>query len=170
MAAAEITPKYHNKQTAIPVIGRFLKAAQSDWIVLPYPGVIKFLATWYTGAAETTISFGTATISNAGTAYTATTKSIVLSSAKITRKPPFYIQTTSGELIYVYVDSDVTSATPTWELIRGCMGTTASATGLANGNTVYIKNMVILGQSTTTQYADFSFYPMPFEPKGNQYE
>ncbi len=168
MAAAEITPKYYNKQTTIPVVGRFLKAAQSDWIVLPYPGVERMRGNLYTGAAETTFTYGTATINNGGAAYTASTKQLVLASAKITRRAPYYIQTTSGELIFVYVDSDTTSAAPTVECIRGCLGTTASATGIANGNTIYIKNIVVFGQSSTG-YTDFSFMPMPWEPKGSEF-
>jgi hypothetical protein len=168
MTAAEITPKYYNKQTNIPVVGRLTKVAQSDWIVLPYPGVSNFRANNYAGGSETTLTYGTAAISNAGTAYTALTKQLVLTTAKITRKPPYYLQTTSGELIFVYIDSDTTSAAPTVECIRGCLGTTASATGIANGNTVYIKNIVILGQSSTG-ITDFSFTPMPFEPKGSEF-
>ena len=114
----------------------------------------------YTGALETTLTYGTAAINNAGTAYTATSTTIVIASGAITRVPPYYIETTSGELIYVLSDSAADNAASTLTVQRGCLGTTASATGLANSNTVYIKNIVVFGQATTG-YVTFEFTPMP---------
>ncbi len=166
--ASEITPKYYNKQTNIPVVGRFEKAATADWIVLPYPGVTNIRMTLYTGADDGTLTFGTAAIANAGTAYTATDNTLVIGTAAITRQVPYYLQTSSGELIYVYQDSAPGTNTATIKVIRGCLGTTASATGVANTNTMYIKNLVISG-AATTGFVDFEFIPMPWEPKGNEY-
>jgi len=162
--ASEITPKVWNYQHEVPVKGRFLKAATSDWIVLPYPGAANIRGNLYTGAQETTLTFGTAAINNSGTAYTATDTSIVVTTGKITRQVPYYIQTTSGEIIMVVSESAVGSADSTLKVIRGCLGTTASLTGVAHTNTVYIKNIVVFGQATTG-YVDFEFNPLPMEPK-----
>jgi hypothetical protein len=169
MAAAEITPKYFNMQGSIPVVGRFVKAAQSDWIVLPYPGVFNIRGTLYTGADDASLTYGTIVVNNKGTAYSATSTSIVGDAAVITRQTPYYIQTTSGEIILVVTDATPGTSVATLTVIRGCLGTTASATGLADDNTVYIKNMVVFG-ANSTGVVDFIFNPMPHEPKARLYE
>lgn len=166
MAAAEITPKYFNLQGSIPVVGRFTKATQADWIVLPYPGCFNLRGTLYTGADEATLSNGTITVNNKGTAYAATTTAIVGDAAAITRQTPYYVQSSSGELMLVTTDATPTTSTATLTVVRGCLGTTASATGLADDNTLYIKNMVIFG-AATTGVVGFTFIPMPYEPKAN---
>ena len=169
MAAAEITEKVFNYNGVIPVVGRFVKANTSDWIVLGgYPGVINLRGTLYTGADETTLTFGTAAINNGGTAYSATDTSIVIGSGTITRVPPYYIQTTSGEIILVLEDSAPTNAASTLTIKRGCLGTTASATGLVNTNTVYIRNIVVFGQATSG-VVGFEFIPMPPNPNAKLY-
>jgi hypothetical protein len=165
-AASNITEKIYNMNGVIPVVGRFLKAATADWITLgDYPGVINLRGTLYTGADEATLSWGTALIDNAaGSAYTATTTSIVIKSGVITRSAiPYYVQTSSGEIIMVMTDSAVGSAGATLTIKRGCLGTTASATGLADGNTLYIRNIVVFG-AATTGYVGFEFLPMPSDP------
>ena len=111
---------------------------------------------------------GTALIDNSGTAYTATSTSLVIKSGAITRKAPYYIQTTSGELILVLSDSAPGSAGATLKVVRGCLGTTASLTGLADGNTLYIRNMVVFG-AATTGYVGFEFLPMPSDPGAKIY-
>lgn len=169
MAAAEITPKYWNDVHAFPVKGRFTQAAASDWIVLPYPGAKNIKATTYEGTEETSFTYGTAAINNSGTAYTATTTSIVVGTGKITRQVPYYIQTTSGELIYVYSETAAGNAASTLSVIRGCLGTTASATGLAHTNTVYIQNIIIFG-TATVGVVDFEFTPLPYEYRAKMYE
>lgn len=86
----------------IPVIFSFTKAATSDWTVFgDYPGVLNCRGTLYTGADEASLTYGTAAINNGGTAYTATSTSIVVQTATITRVPPYYVQTTSGEIMMV---------------------------------------------------------------------
>lgn len=164
MAAAEITPKYWNLQGSIPVVGRFLKVTQADWIVLPYPGVFNVRGTLYTGADEATLSFATIIVNNKGTAYTATSTSIVGDAAVITRQTPYYVQTSSGEIMMVVTDATPGTAVATLTVIRGCLGTTASATGLADDNTLYVRNMIVFG-AATTGYVGFVAYPMPGEPK-----
>jgi hypothetical protein len=166
MAAAEITPKYFHMQGADPVVGRFVKATQADWIVLPYPGVFNLRGTLYTGADEATLTFGTITVNNKGVAYTATDTSIVGDAATITRQTPYYVQTSSGEIMLVTTDATPGTSTATLSVIRGCLGTTASLTGLADDNTLYIRNIIVFG-AATTGVVGFEFTPMPREPKAN---
>ena len=169
MTAAEITEKEYAENGWIKHTGRFLKAAQSDWVVFAglatdhVLGVINCRGTLYTGADEATLTYGTAAINNSGTAYTATTTSIVIASGTITRVPPYYIQTTSGEIIMVLEETAADNAASTLTIKRGCLGTTASATGLAHSNTIYLKQIVIFGASTTG-YVDFEYTPMPNMP------
>lgn len=169
MTAAEITEKVYAENGWIKHTGRFLKAATADWVVFAGSatdhvlGVINCRGTLYTGADEGSLTYGTATINNSGTAYTATTTSIVIASGAITRVPPYYIQTTSGEIILVEADSAADNAAATLTIKRGCLGTTASATGLANSNTIYLKQIVYFS-AATSGYVDFEYTPMPNVP------
>ena len=164
MTAAEITEKVFNYNGEIPVVFRFVKANTADWVVFGgYPGVINCRGTLYTGADEATLTYGTAAINNSGTAYTATTTSIVIASGAITRVPPYYIQTTSGEIILVTSETAANNAASTLTVKRGCLGTTASATGVANSNTVYILNIVYFGAATSGVVTG-KFTPLPTNP------
>ena len=163
--SAEIVEKVWNENGEIPVIGRFLKVSTSDWIVFgDYPGVINYRATLYTGADDNTLTFGTALIDISGSTYGATDTTIVIKSGKLTRKPPYYVQTSSGEIIYVITDSAPTATGSTLTVLRGCLGTTASATGVSDGDTLYIRNIVVHGKATSG-YVGFVFTPMPSNPK-----
>lgn len=169
MTAAEITEKVYAENGWIKHTGRFLKAAQSDWVVFAGTstdhvlGVINCRGTLYTGADESSLTYGTATINNTGTAYDATSTSIVIESGVITRVPPYYIQTTSGEILMVLEETAADNAASTLTVKRGCLGTTASATGLAHSNTVYLKQIVVFG-ANTSGYVDFEYTPMPPTP------
>ena len=165
-SAAEITEKVFAYNGEIRHKGRFLKAATADWVVFAGTatdrvfGVMNLEARLYTGAVESTLTFGTATINNSGTAYTATSTEIVIASGVITRVPPYYIETTSGELILVTSETAAGAAASTLTIRRGCLGTTASATGLANSNTIYIRQIVVFG-AATTGYVYFDYTPLP---------
>ena len=166
MTAAEITEKVYAENGWIKHTGRFLKAATADWVTFAGTatdhvlGVINCRGTLYTGADEATLTYGTAAINNSGTAYSATTTEIVIASGVITRVPPYYFQTTSGEIILVTAETAAGAAASTLTIKRGCLGTTASATGLAHTNTIYLKQIVIFG-AATTGYVDFEYTPMP---------
>jgi hypothetical protein len=168
--ASEITPKYYNKQTNIPVVGRFTKAATADWIVLPYPGCTSMRMTLYTGADDATLTYGTATVNNKGTAYTATDTAIVVDAGTITRQCPYYVQAgaTGGEIMMVTSETAVGSSASTLTVIRGCLGTTAAVASVVDDVVLYIKNIVVSG-AATTGVVDFDFIPMPWEPKGIEY-
>ena len=63
----------------------------------------------------------------------------------ISRVPPFYVLTAGGEIMEVLSETDSTNANSTWTVRRGCLGTTASATGLAATNLVGIMNIIFMG-------------------------
>ena len=124
----------------------FVSDDSGDWIVLNCPGIICPTMNQTTGAAMA-IAHGTFQVLNGGTAYTATTTSIVYdtdSPNSTTRlSGGYYIETTSGEYIYVLNDSAPTADTGTLTVVRGCLGTTASATGIATTNVLQIKNVIV---------------------------
>ena len=61
---------------------------------------------------------------------------------------PYYILTAGGEVIEVTADTGAATTTGTLTVVRGRLCTTASATGLANGNVCIILNQVFLSSST----------------------
>jgi len=124
----------------------FVSDDSGDWIVLNCPGIICPTMNQTTGAAMA-IAHGTFQVLNGGTAYTATTTSIVYDTdspnSTVRLSGGYYIETTSGEYIYVLNDSAPTADTGTLTVVRGCLGTTASATGIATTNVLQIKNVIV---------------------------
>ena len=163
MAAANIAKTVFNYNGIIPVVFSLTKVTQADWSVFgDYPGVMCLCANMYTGALVGTLSYGVATILS-GSSYTATTTTIQVTSATITRVAPYYILTTSGEIMMVLSETAAGNAASTLTVKRGCLGTTASATGVVSTNTVYIMNIVFWGD-TTTGFLTGTFLPMPEQP------
>lgn len=124
----------------------FVSDDSGDWVVLAVPGIICPVMCDNTGTAMT-VDYGTMHVLNAGAAYSATSTSIVYdngSPGSCQRLPGgYYIETTSGELIYVLKDSGYTADGGTLTVVRGCLGTTASATGVANTNVLQVKNVIV---------------------------
>ena len=143
---AEIVETKRNEMHLVPI---FIKGQKSsgaaDWMVVNgYKGIIPLYGVAQSVAASgaEAITYGAATITVAGTA---TSTSHAVTSATITRTgEPFYILTAGGEIIEVTNDSAPTNASSTWTLRRGCLGTTATATGMANTNVVAIMNIIFL--------------------------
>ena len=159
---------YFNFVGVVPKRIHFKKVNAGDFVVFPDAGVSMAVANLYTGAADT-YTFATCTVNNSGTAYGTTDTSIVIQALAdanggiITRTQfPFIVETTSGELMLVTNDSTPTASTSTWTVTRGAFGTTASATGLANTNTLYIKNILIF--ATGTGSAVVWYIPLPSDP------
>jgi hypothetical protein len=123
--------------------------AGGDWVVLDtVKGVIPLTGMCMDAAAsaEEIPTWGVARVDNGGVAYGTTDTSLVFDECTITRTgKPFYLITAGGEIIEVLVDATPTTAVGTFTVKRGCLGTTASATGLANNNYVGIMNMLFLG-------------------------
>ena len=152
MAAADLTPKSFMILGANwKIIGGFAKVTQSDWISLNgIKGILGAVGLTESTTAEATetLTYGTITVDNSGTAYTATTGSIVFDGGTATRVPPYYALTASGEIIEVLAETLPATAAGTATIRRGCFGTTASATGLANNNVLTVLNQLFLGSST----------------------
>jgi hypothetical protein len=155
MTAAQITPSVFPMMGTQFLLVKMQKVTASDWICLGngtyankhVKGVIMLAGIGTSTAAslnETVPTYGVATINNKGTAYSATDTSIVVDTATITRVAPYYISTAGGEILEVTADSAVGSSAGTLTVRRGALGTTASATGLADDNIVSIMNIIFL--------------------------
>ncbi len=150
-AAADKTAGLYrsNTQGIMPIQLYVLKVTQGDWIVLSgIKGVwppIGFTVTTSANAQETP-NYGTLEILGSG--YGATDTSLTIENAYITRKPPYFLATAGAEIMEVVADSTPAAATSTLTVVRGVLGTTASATGIATTNICSILNMIVLGSAT----------------------
>jgi hypothetical protein len=144
--AAELTEVSYNAQPVIPVMIRVTRAASGDWIVLSgLKGVIPIGSmgtSVVTSLQEIAFTYGVATVTPT---CTATTAEFAVGTSTITRVPPYYVATAGGEILEVISETAADNATSTWTVRRGCLGTTASATGLAATNVVSILNILFLG-------------------------
>jgi len=144
MVAEKVETKFSTMHL-VPLVISAARATQSDWIVINgYKGVIPIQGMGQSIAVSLadTFTWGTATITPT---CTTTTTSIAVTLATATRVPPFYVITAGGEIMEVLSETDSTAAGSTWTVRRGCLGTTASATGLAATNLVGIMNILFLG-------------------------
>jgi hypothetical protein len=171
MAAANITTKYDMQvMHLVPDVVKVAKTTQSDWLSFTkYPGVIILNAHVFTVANNATtngvetVTYGVGKVNNGSTAYTATTTTVAFDGAVATRIVPCYVLTASGEIMYVTADSGTTSTSGNLTVRRGCLGTTASATGLADNDPLYFLNQIYLGGSSVG--LDFIFVmPLPQDP------
>lgn len=162
--AAELTEVSYNAQPVIPIMIRVTRAAAGDWIVLS--GVKGVIPTGSMGTSiaaslqEIAFTYGVATITPT---CTATTTSIAVTLGTITRVPPYYVATAGGEIMEVVSETLPAAAGSTWTVRRGCLGTTASATGLAATNVVSILNILFLGGNNVGNDMIIA-YPLPEDP------
>ena len=171
MTAANITTKYDFQfMHLVPDLVSVTKATQNDWFSFTkYPGVIVMANHLFTVANNATtnanehITYGVAKVNNGSTAYTATDTSIVFDGAVATRIVPCYVRTSSGEILYVSADSGTTTTTGTLTVRRGALGTTASATGLADNDPLYFLNQVYLAE-TGVGLIQMLVLPLPQDP------
>lgn len=149
--------------------GQAVKVTQNDWVVVDAPGIHDFIARLITGAVETP-TFPTLTINNTGDAYDTDDTTIAYDGATaLTRKASgYYVRTASGEILYVEVDSGYDSTSGNLTVRRGALGTDASATGLADGNTLYVLCAVVLG-SATTGVITLDYTALPMDPSAEPY-
>ena len=165
MTAAEITETKFSIMHLVPMIIKSQVAAQNDWTVID--GVKGVLLMGYgisqavDVSATENLTYGTMHVNNGGTAYSATDTSIVVQDATITRTTtPYYLLTKSGEIMEVTSETAYNNAVSTLTVKRGCLGTTASATGLANTNHVGIMNIIIHGLDSVGPHLNV-VYPLP---------
>ena len=160
MAADAILPSFFPVQYVAPIIFKVQKVTQYDWVNLSksgaiVKGVVGVVANVTpVGAAANvaeTLTYGPADINNGGTAYSATDTSIAVDGMYASTNPriaPYYLRTGGGEILEVIADSTPTLAPSTLPVTRGGLGTTATATGLANNDRCAIMNQIVLGSST----------------------
>jgi hypothetical protein len=168
MAAAEITENKANIMHIVPIIVKAQVTTAGDWVVLdefkgviPLTGMCQSILT----SGEETLTYGVARVDNGGVAYGTTDTSLVFDECTITRTgKPFYIITAGAEIIEVMTDATPATAVGTFTVRRGCFGTTATATGLANNNYVGIMNMLFLGTDLVGPHI-FLVIPLPDDPR-----
>jgi hypothetical protein len=167
--AAEIVEYQFNVMHLVPLMVKAMRAAAGDWIVLSgFKGVIPLAGIGQSIAAslsETVPTWGVATVTP--TCTTSTTE-FAVTSATITRKPPFYVATAGGEILEVISETAADNANSTWTVRRGCLGTTASATGLAATNVVGIMNIIFMAGNNVGPNFQI-FYPLPNDPGVKMY-
>jgi len=171
MGAADITTKYDLQMMHIvPDVIKVTKATDSDWLSLTkYPGVIVLGRHVFTVANNATtnndefISYGVGKVNNSSTAYTATSTTIAYDGAAATRITPGYALTASGEIIYIIADSGKASTSGNLTVRRGCLGTTASATGVADNDPLYFLNQIVLTDSAVG-VVFLVVLPLPADP------
>lgn len=151
-SATDITGTLYKSRTQglQPINLKVTKLYQADWLTIAgVRGIWPPVGNVITAAANyaETFTYGAATINNSGTAYTATDTSIVIGTAGTGRKVPYYLESSSGEIMEVTADSAPTTNAGTLTVRRGVLGTTASATGLAHTNVLAILNQIVLGTS-----------------------
>jgi len=148
MAAAEIVEIKRVEPHPVWVLVKAqCTTAGGDWVVLNgYKGVIPVgtgICQNIASSAASALTYGVITI-NGAAQNTTTNTTFVCTAATITRSMPYYILTASGEIMEVLTDSNVASSTPTLTVRRGCLGTTPSATGLADTEVLGIMNIIFM--------------------------
>ncbi len=162
---AILTETNHISLAGVTVLARAVKAAQNDIVVFPYPGVTILQTTLATGAVEAATR-PVLIVNNKETAYDADTTTIAYDGATASSRPAsgYYARTSSGEILYVEADSGSAGTSGNLTVRRGCLGTTPSATGLADDNTLYILCSATLSTTDTTGIVDITYLPLPEDP------
>jgi len=147
MAASKTTFSKFPLTAYSEAVFSFVSDDSGDWVVLSEPGVIAPLLVGDTGAVMVQ-TYGTLNVHNKGTAYTATSTSIVYNEASpastIRLANGFYVQhATTGEIMWVFNDSGYTADTGTLTVYRGALGTTAAL--CANDAVLNVLNVIVTG-------------------------
>jgi hypothetical protein len=133
----------------VPMIVKSQVVTQSDWTVIDgVKGVIPMglgIAQSILTSGTETMTYGTFHVNGSGQ-NTTTNTSFICNAGTITRTTtPYYVLTAGGEIMEVVSETDYTNATSTLTVKRGCLGTTASAVGLADTNHIGIMNIIFHG-------------------------
>jgi hypothetical protein len=138
MVAEKVETKF-SVMHLVPLVISAARTTAADWIVIDTEkGVIPLQGIGQSVAVSLS---DTATITPT---CTTTTTSIAVTLGTVTRTPPYYVITAGGEVMEVLSETAADNANSTWTVRRGCLGTTASATGLAATNLVGVMNIVFL--------------------------
>jgi hypothetical protein len=162
--SSELTEKKFAVMHLVPQVIKAQRATAGDWIVMDgFKGVIPLMGIGQSIAVslqEASFTYGVMTITPT---CTTTTTSIAVTSATATRVPPYYLLTAGGEIVEVISETTPAAATSTLTVRRGCLGTTASATGLAASNVVGIMNILFLGSNNVGPEM-IMVLPLPNDP------
>jgi len=173
MAYAEVTT-YGTGAYVPPIvrIARFTKTAQLDGAyfknetgVIPVTQIVTSNATQGATSASNNWSYHSALVNNGSTAYTATSTQIVIDSYSGTTRASgnyFIYNPTTGEYMFVVKDSAPTAGGATLDVIRGCLGTSASTA--ANDTYLIVMNALYL-PTTFVGVTQLFYIPMPSDPK-----
>ena len=108
-------------------------------------------------------------VNNKGVAYTAVAPpSPTMGNCRFPSHGGYYVLSTSGEILFVYADSAAAGAAGNLTVRRGCLGTTASLTGVGDDDVLYVLCSVTLS-SNTTGIVNFSYYELPSDPGVDYY-
>jgi hypothetical protein len=147
--------KLFNLQYVMPIAIKVMKANQNDWVNVGKTGLIikgvlsaDLNTSSLAGSVQETNNYGPGTINNAGNPY-GTTDSVIAVNGMLAdgvnpRITPYLIASSSGEILEVTADSAPLAAAANLTVKRGRYGTTATGTGLANGNHISILNQLVL--------------------------
>jgi hypothetical protein len=158
MPASQLS-KLFNLQYVMPVAIKVMKVTQNDWVNIGKTGLIvkgvlsaDLNISGVSGSVQETNTYGPGIINNTGTPY-GTTDSVIAVNGMLAdgvnpRITPYLIATSSGEILEVTADSAPLAAAANLTVKRGRYGTTATGTGLANGNHISILNQLVLTSAT----------------------
>ena len=168
--AANITAKLDFELMHLtPEILLMTKAAQSDWFSYAgAPGIIFFGGTSMTAVADTITNttevptYG-AMKANGAVAATTTTSIVFDAATGITRILPYYIfNSTTQEFMLVTGDDTPGGASGTLTVVRGALGSTATA--IADNAPLYVLNQIFLGSASAGATLAL-VVPLPNDPK-----
>ena len=182
MALASATPKSFKLMHLTPITCQAQIATTSDCVTFPNcKGVINVFGTLMPIGnsitmipTEPTLVYGAMLVNNAGTAYSATSTSIVYDAATcMMREVPYYVRTNLGEIMEVTADSGSHTIAGTLTVRRGCLGTTAAAGtitlgGVQDNAPLQVMNTVLVG--ATAGYVILYGQEMPQDPAAPLYK
>ena len=145
----ELVEKKFSVMHLVPLIIKSQVVTASDWTVIDgVKGVIPLgfgMAQSILTSGTENATYGTFHVNGSGQ-NTTTNTTFICNAGTITRTTtPYYVITAGGEIMEVISETDATNATSTLTVVRACLGTTASATGLADTNHIGIMNIIFHG-------------------------
>jgi len=180
--AAIFSTLYEAAQVGYPLkTTLFTVTTSGDWFKMSAPGIIPLsamvISTAASGFSATPYYAGVNVVT---TVSTTTATSITYTGAGNPFKLPhtdFYIMTTGGEIMYCTHNSGygtLAAGGGTFTVMRGCLGTTATTTGLTAASDLYIMNVIVVTSGTQGWPAVagkvlMSFIELPSDPKAHMF-
>jgi hypothetical protein len=180
--AAIYSTMYTAMECGYPVkTALFSVATTGDWFKMGAPGVIPIACNVFTTASSGyTATPYYANVLVTTTVSTTTGTSVVYKAAAnpwLMPQGPFYILTAGREIMMCTYNSGYSAtagggSTGTMTVIRGCLGTTATTTGLVAGNTLHILKVLKFSTNSADGHGApivgpvmMAFMELPDDPK-----